>query len=77
MCIWSRLDLLDNGNIPRHEDINDAYNNLDINLDEMMVEDDVIEYLYLDKWKWLEYNQLEQLMTSYTFWIVNIYIFSL
>jgi hypothetical protein len=49
MCIRSWVDLLDNVNIPLPEDINDAYNSLDINLEEMMAEDDVIEYLYLDK----------------------------
>ena len=50
MCIRSWLDLLDSvTNILVPEDINDAYTNLDINLEEMIVKDDVIEYLYLDK----------------------------
>ena len=49
MCIRSWVDLLDNVNIPLPEDINDAYNSLDINLEEMTTEDDIIEYLYLDK----------------------------
>ena len=49
MCIRSWLNLLDNLNIPLPKYFNDAYNNsIDINLKEMMVEDDVIEYLYLD-----------------------------
>ena len=42
------LDLLDNVIIPLPK-VNDAYNSLDISLEEMMAEDDVIEYLYLDK----------------------------
>ena len=41
--------LLDSVNIPIPKDINDAYDTLDINLDDMMANDDVIEYLYLDK----------------------------
>ena len=74
MCIWSWLDLLDSVNIPVPEDTDDAYNCLEINLEEMMVEDEVIEYLYLDKWFFLEYNWLGQLMTS-IFGIVYIKFF--
>ena len=47
MCIRSWLDLLDSANISIPEDINDAYNSLDVNLEEMMIEDDVIKYLNL------------------------------
>ena len=42
MCIRSWLDLLSNINIPLLEDFNDAYNSLDINLEEMIAKDDVI-----------------------------------
>ena len=56
MCIQSWLALLGNVNILLYEDINDAYNSLDVNLEEMMIEDDVIKYLNL--WNVLEYNQL-------------------
>ena len=49
MCIRSWIDLLDSINIPIPQDINDAYESLEINLEEIIVEDDVIEYLYLDK----------------------------
>ena len=49
MCIRSWLDLLDSANISIPEDINDAYNSLDIDLEDMMAEDDVMEYLYLDQ----------------------------
>ena len=49
MCIRSWLDLLDSANISIPEDINDAYNSLDIDLEDMVAEDDVMEYLYLDK----------------------------
>ena len=47
MCIQSWLALLGNVNILLYEDINDAYNSLDVNLEEMMIEDDVIKYLNL------------------------------
>ena len=46
----SGLDLLDYVNILLPKDINDAYNTLDINVEDMMAEDDVMEYLYLDQW---------------------------
>jgi hypothetical protein len=49
MCLRSWIDLLDSINIPIPEDINDAYDTLNINLEEIIAEDDVIEYLYLDK----------------------------
>ena len=49
MCIRSWLDLLDSANISIPEDINDAYDSLNIDLEDMMAEDDVMEYLYLDK----------------------------
>ena len=49
MCIRSWIDLLDSINIPIPQVINDAYESLEINLEEIIVEDDVIEYLYLDK----------------------------
>ena len=35
------------------------YNTLDINLEEIVAEDDVIEYLYLDEWIVLEYYDLD------------------
>ena len=50
MCIRSWLDLLDSANISIPEDINDAYHSLNIDLENTMAEDDVMEYLYLDKW---------------------------
>ena len=43
MCIRSGIDLLDSVNIPIPEDINDAYDTLEINLEEIIAEDDVIE----------------------------------
>ena len=72
MCIWSWIDLLHSVNIPIPEDINDAYDTLEINLEEIIAEDDVIEYLYLDKWFFLEYYDLGQLWRS-IFGIVNIF----
>ena len=44
MCIRSWIDLLDSINIPIPQDINDAYESLEINLEEIIAEDDVIEY---------------------------------
>ena len=49
MCIRSWLDLLDSANISIPEDINDAYDSLNIDLEDLMAEDDVMEYLYLNK----------------------------
>ena len=42
MCIQSWLGLRDNVDTPLPEDFNDAYNSLDINLEEMIAKDDVI-----------------------------------
>ena len=49
------LDLLNSANISASDDINDAYHNLDIDLDDMMSLDDVMEYVYLDKRSFLDF----------------------
>ena len=49
------LDLLDDANILIPKYINDVYNNLDIDLDDMMSLDDVMEYVYLDKRSFLDF----------------------
>ena len=49
MCIRSWLDLLDGAKISIPKDINDAYNSFNIDHEQMRVEDDLVEYLWLDK----------------------------
>ena len=44
--------MLDSVDIFIPNDINYAYDNLDINFKDMMAKDDVMEYLQLDMW-WL------------------------
>ena len=46
--IRSWLDLLDSLNISFPEDFNVAFDNLDLDLEDMIAEDDVIEYLFKD-----------------------------
>ena len=48
MCIRSWLDLLDGVGIPLPNDINEAFESLDIDIEGMIVEDEVAEYLFKD-----------------------------
>ena len=45
MCIRSWLDVLNESNISLPEDFNEAYNNLGIDMEDIAMEDDVVDYM--------------------------------
>ena len=45
MCVRSWLDVLNEMNISLPEDFSEAYNNLDIDVEDIALEDDVVDYI--------------------------------
>ena len=45
MCIRSWLDVLNESNISLPEDFSEAYNNLDIDMEDIALEHDVVDYM--------------------------------
>ena len=45
MCVRSWLDVLNEMNISLPENFNEAYNNLDIDVEDITMEDDVVDYI--------------------------------
>ena len=45
MCVRSWLDVLNEMNISLPEDFSEAYNNLDIDVEDIAIEDDVVDYI--------------------------------
>ena len=45
MCIRLWLDVLNESNISLPEDFNEAYNNLGIDMEDIAMEDDVVDYM--------------------------------
>ena len=45
MCIRSWLDVLNEANVSLPEDFSEAYNKLDIDVEDIAMEDDVVDYM--------------------------------